>query len=172
MISRRAFVLSGIAALTCAAAHPAVAADDPVTILTAVYTRVASGKGDGGGTFVFDSKAARAKYLSTSFADLWNRADARTKKGDGGPVDFDPVTNSQDPDVKTFRIAPEKMQKNIATVAVTITGHHERRKTKSDETIRFEFVRESIGWKIDEIRGTVDGKPWSIRPILRDFFKY
>jgi hypothetical protein len=173
MISRRALVLSGFAALICAAPRPAAAADDdPVAILTAVYTRVARGKGDGGGTFVFDSKAARANYLSTSFAELWNKADARTKKGDGGPVDFDPVTNSQDPDVKTFKIVAEKVQKNIATVAVTITAHHERRKTKSDETIRYEFLRESSGWKIDEIKGTVDGKPWSIRAILRDFFKY
>ncbi|MBA7713297.1 hypothetical protein ES703_122298 [subsurface metagenome] len=64
----------------------AAADDDPVAILNAIYTRVASGKGDTGGTFVNDGKAARAKYLSRSFAELWNKADARSKKGDGGPV--------------------------------------------------------------------------------------
>jgi hypothetical protein len=165
-------VLSSLAALACATVRPAAADDDPVAILNAVYTRVAGGKGDAGGTFVIDGKAARAKYLSRSFAELWNKADARTKKGDGGPVDFDPVTNSQDPDVKTFKIAPEKMQKNIATIAVTIIAHHERRKTRADETIRYEFLRESSGWKIDDIKGTVDGKPWSVRALLLDFFKY
>ena len=57
--------MSGTAAvLAVTLPYPAFAADDPAGILTAIYTRVAKGKGD------------------------------------GGPVGFDPVTNSQDPDVK------------------------------------------------------------------------
>ena len=73
--------------------------------------------------------------------------------------------------MKTFQVAPEAMQKNTATVAVTITARHSQRRTKSDETIRYEFARESAGWKIDDIKGTVDGQPWSIRVLLVNWFK-
>ena len=45
--------------------HHADAADDPATILTAIYTRVIRGKGDGGGTFVIDGKAARPNTCQT-----------------------------------------------------------------------------------------------------------
>jgi hypothetical protein len=50
MITRRNLIVSG-AALVLAGAlpHHAPAADDPAGILTAIYTRVAKGKGDGGG---------------------------------------------------------------------------------------------------------------------------
>jgi hypothetical protein len=73
MVTRRKLILSGATALlaTVLPRH-AAAADDPAGILTAIYTRVAKGKGD------------------------------------GGPVGFDPVTNSQDPDVKSFKVAAEK----------------------------------------------------------------
>ena len=105
MVTRRKLILSGAPGLLAATLPRAALAapDDPAGILTAIYTRVAKGKGDGGGTFVIENKAAKAKYLSKSLIALWAKADARTRKGDGGPVGFDPVTNSQDPDVKSFK---------------------------------------------------------------------
>ena len=109
MVTRRKLILSAAAALLAPVLpRPAAAADDPAGILTAIYTRVAKGKGDGGGTFVIQTKANRTKYLSNALVALWAKADARTRKGDGGPVAFDPVTNSQDPDVRSFKLAAEK----------------------------------------------------------------
>ncbi|KRQ93254.1 hypothetical protein CQ12_22185 [Bradyrhizobium jicamae] len=174
MISRRNLIVSGAAlVLATALPHQACAADDPAGILTAVYTRVAKGKGDGGGTFVIENKAAKAKYLSKALIALWAKADARTKKGDGGPVGFDPVTNSQDPDVKSFRVAAEKQDGDKATVAVTIEAHQrDTRANPADKTIRYDFVREAGQWKIDDIKGAVDGGPWSVRALLVDSFKY
>ena len=107
MITRRMLVLAGIAApLAGLLSQPALAAppapSDPVAIVNAIYTRVIKGKGDGGGGFVIENKAAKAKYLSKSLIKLWAEADDHTPKGDVGPVDFDPVTNSQEPDVKSF----------------------------------------------------------------------
>jgi hypothetical protein len=173
MVTRRELTLSGAAALlaTVLPRHTA-AADDPAGILTAIYTRVAEGKGDGGGTFVFENKAAKAKYLSKSLIALWAKADARRRKGDGGPVDFDPVTNSQDPDVKSFKVVAEKQETDKATVAVTIDSHQGPPPKPADQTIRYDFVREGGGWKIDEIKGAVDGKAWSLRAMLTDFLKY
>jgi hypothetical protein len=174
MVTRRKLILSGATALlaTVLPRH-AAAADDPAGILTAIYTRVAKGKGDGGGTFVIQTKAARTKYLSNALVALWAKADVRTRKGDGGPVGFDPVTNSQDPDVKSFRVAAEKQAADKATVAVTIESHlQEARANPVDKTIRYDFVHEAGQWKIDDIKGAVDGGPWSVRALLVDSLKY
>jgi hypothetical protein len=77
MVTRRKLILSGATALlaTVLPRH-AAAADDPAGILAAIYTRVAKGKGDGGGTFLIQ-KTARTKYLSKSLVALWAKAGDR-----------------------------------------------------------------------------------------------
>ncbi len=180
MITRRNFALAclltapiaGVIVPRARAAQssPAPAPNDPVAILTAIYTRVAKGKGTGGGGFVIEDKAAKAKYLSKSLIDLWARADANTKKGDAGPIDFDPVTNSDEPDVKSFKIAAEKIEADSALIAVTLTGRMARAKA-SDDIVRYKFVRDDGKWKIDDISGTLDGDAWSLRDILSETLK-
>lgn len=175
MTSRRTFILAGLAAwLTGAESRRARAAQpspsDPVAILNAIYAHAARGKGDSGGAFIIESKAAKARYLSKSLVDLWARADANTPKGDVPPIDFDPVTNSQEPDVKSFKLEAEKLETDKAVIAVTITGRMPHAKP-SDNTIRYNFVREDGKWKIDDISGTIDGEAWSIRDILSESLK-
>jgi len=172
MITRRTFIL---AALLAAATHrragaASSSASDPVGIINAIYARAAKGKGNGGGTFIIEDKAAKAKYLSKSLVDLWERADANMQKGDVPPIDFDPVTNSQDPDVKSFKVVAEKLEADKALVAATISGRMPRAKP-SDSTIRYNLVREDGKWKIDDISGTLDGEAWSIRDILSESLK-
>jgi Protein of unknown function (DUF3828) len=180
MITRRHFALTCLLTVPLANAvvphvhaaqpSPASAPNDPVAILTAIYTRVAKGKGNSGGGFVIEDKAAKAKYLSKSLIDLWARADANTKKGDAGPIDFDPVTNSDEPDVKSFKVAAEKIEADSALIAVTLTGRMARAKA-SDDIVRYKFVREDGKWKIDDISGTLDGDAWSLRDILSETLK-
>ncbi len=174
MITRRTFAFSSLfaAAIAPAASAQAPSPSDPVAILTAIYTRAAKGKGDGGGTFIIDTKAAKAKYLSKSLVALWAKADAHTHKGDVGPVDFDPVTNSQDPDVKSFTMATEKLEADKATIAVTLIGHRQDDRKPGDEVVRYDMVREAGAWKIDDIKGAADGEAWSVRAMLQDFLKY
>lgn len=170
MLTRRSFV----AAFLVAGISPAFAvmpvASDPIAILTAIYTRAAKGKGDGGGAFVIENKAAKAQYLSKALVALWAKADAHTPKGDVGPIDFDPVTNSQEPDVKSFKIDAEKMEADKAVIVVTIIGHRNDRKP-ADLIVRYDFVREANNWRIDDIRGSSDGEAWSIRKMLTDSLK-
>jgi hypothetical protein len=174
MITRRTLVLIGTANLFAMAARSALAdpptANDPVAIINAIYMRVAKGNGNGGGAFVIENKSAKAKYLSKSLIELWAKADAHTPKGNVGPVDFDPVTNSQDPDVKSFNINPEKLDAGTAVIAVIITGTNPRANA-NDAAIRYDFVRDGGHWKIDDIRGAEDGKPWSVRSMLGDTLK-
>jgi Protein of unknown function (DUF3828) len=174
MLTRRMLVLTGLIGILAASdprsarAEPP-AANDPVAIVTAIYTRAA--KGDGGGGFVIENKAAKAKYLTKSLIELWAKADAHTPKGDVGPVDFDPVTNSQDPDVKSFKVDAEKLEADKAVIAVTITGRNTPPRKGADQVVRYEFVREADKWKIDDIKGASDGEPWSIRAMLADSLK-
>ena len=98
-------------------------------------------------------------------------SDAHTPKGDVGPVDFDPVTNAQDPDVATFKVKQEMLEYDRATIAATFTGHRVPRKRTEDDTVRYDFVRDGGAWKIDDIKGTVDGQPWSVRTLLTNSLK-
>jgi hypothetical protein len=176
MLTRRHLILTGlIGPLASGEMHlahaEAPAANDPVAIVTAIYTRAAKGKGDGGGGFVTASKAGKAQYLSKSLIELWARADKHTPKGDVGPVDFDPVTNSQEPDVKSFKVDPEKLEADKALIAVTITGRNKPPPKPADQIIRYDFVRDGPSWKIDDIKGASDGEPWSIRAMLTESLK-
>ena len=171
MISRRALLLTGLTDFvahagprSARAAPPS--ANDPLAIITAIYARAARGKGDGGGGFIIESKAAKAKYLSKSLVQLWAQVDAHTPKDEVGPIDFDPVTNSQEPDVKSFKVVPEKLESDKAVVAVTITGRGAPRARSADNVIRYNFVRDAGQWKIDDISGSSDGEAWSVRDML------
>jgi hypothetical protein len=119
---------------------------------------------------VIETKAATAKYLSRQLVDLWAKADAHTPKGDVGPIDFDPVTNSQDPDVKSFKVVAEKLEADKAAIAVTITGSRPRTKA-ADQIVHYDFVRDGDKWKIDDIKGSDDGTTWSIRGMLEESLK-
>ena len=61
----------------------------------------------------------------------------------------------------------EKQDADKATIAVTLESHQrEARANAADKTIRYDFVREAGAWKIDDIKGAVDGGPWSVRALL------
>jgi len=176
MITRRMLLLTGAAGLS-ATALPRFAlaapppASDPVAIVNAIYGRAAKGKGDGGGAFIIENKAAKARYLSKALVALWAKADAHTPKGDVGPIDFDPVTNSQEPDIKSFSVVAEKLEADKAVISVTIAGRGKPREKPADNTIRYNFVRDDEQWKIDDISGAGDGEPWSIRGMLAESLK-
>jgi hypothetical protein len=57
---------------------------------------------------------------------------------------------------------------------VSITGHNAPPSTSkpSDQIIRYDFVREAGGWKIDDIKSTADDEPWSIRGPLTEALKH
>jgi hypothetical protein len=170
MLTRRSFVAASLLATASPALAVMPAPGYPVAVLTAIYTRAAKSKGDGGGAFIIENKAAKSQYLSKALVALWAKADAHTPKGDVGPVDFDPVTNSQEPDVKSFKVDAEKIEADKAAVAVTITGHRNDRKP-ADLIVRYDFVREAGSWRIDDIKGSSDGEAWSIRKMLTDSLK-
>jgi hypothetical protein len=75
--------------------------------------------------------------------------------------------------VKSFKVAAEKLAADKATLAVTIESHQqEGRANPADKTIRYDFVHEAGQWKIDDIKGAVNGSPWSVRALLVNSLKH
>jgi hypothetical protein len=46
------------------------------------------------------------------------------------------------------------------------------RANQADTTIHYDFVHEAGQWKIDDVKGAVDGSPWSVCALLIDSLKY
>jgi len=174
MPSRR-FTLLALAALLTSL--PALAASSPADPITAIYAKVAAGKGEDGGNFVYQEKRDRARWLTKSLATLWNAEDAKTPKGDETPPGFDPVSNSQDPKVLNVKVALENSDGKTAIVAASFdswsrgTTRAEQDRNPPDPSdriiVRYDMVLENGRWKIDDIRGTTDGKEWSVRAIIK-----
>jgi hypothetical protein len=164
MLSRRALLLSA-AALLAAGAARATEAAEPLAIVREIYRLAMKEEAD----FTLTHEG-RQKYLSKSLVDLWLRAEKNTPEGDV-LIDSDPISNSQDPDIASFTVKQERRSADRATVAATFTEHRTR-KFAQDLTVRYDFVREGGRWMIDDIRGTVDGKPWSIRANLEHSLKF
>ena len=161
MLTRRTFIAAPLAALPL----PALAQQDaPQTLIAAIYKRVAAGKGEDGGGFVWLEEKERARYLTKGLRKVWHDSDARTAKGDQNPPGFDPITNSQDPKVREVKIAVERQDAGSAVVAASFRawGGPDQR-----DTVRYDMLRENGRWSIDDIRGFVDGKEWSLRALLR-----
>src|SRR4051794_24753789 len=166
MIACRRLLLIAVWAPLLAQPWSALAApvpNDPLAMVNAIYARVVSGAGDLGGAFMMDDKA-RPKYFSKALIRLWAKAEAHTPRGDQGPIDFDPATNSQDPSIKSFSAVAEKGDAGTATIAVKLQrGSEQPRAHAEDDVLRYDLVQDGGHWKIDDIRGSSDAKPWSLR---------
>jgi hypothetical protein len=160
LLSRRTLLTAALAALPL----PALAQADPQqALIAAIYNRVSAGKGENGGQFVWLNEKDRARYFTAGVRKLWHEADARTQEGDQGPMGFDPITDSQDPKVREIKIAVEKQDAQRAVVAASFRSWGG---PESRVTVRYDMLRENGRWLIDDIRGTIDGKEWSVRALL------
>jgi hypothetical protein len=144
-------------------------AESPNALIVRIYQHASTGQGEGGGDFLIEPKD-RAPYLSASSRALWDAADARAQPGYAGPLDFDPVSNSQDPQVRAFAVTIEQQDAKRATVAATFGARKAPLERQPTMTVRYELVNEDGAWKIDDIQGAApNGAAWSVRRLLKDF---
>ena len=174
-LARRASLALACSLAFSLALTPALAADSgPAAPVIAIYQRVVAGY-DGksnnaeNGTLIMKTDKVRRRYFSARTAKLWREADRLTPKGDVDALDFDPVTNSQDPLVRAFDTSIERQDAKSATVLVRISEKPGPiAQPAPRDFIRYDMVLERGRWVIDDIRGTVDTE-WSVRKIMADY---
>ena len=174
-MNRRVFLLS--AAFAASALVPAFAQSPvppagyttPEAIVRWIYIQAVKPEKDGsqtGGT-IFNKGGPSRRLFSSAFMRDWNVGQARIKKSGEMGLDFDPVSNSQDPAIGKVDIRVESETGGKATVAATFGSLHEPKAKPT--TVRYDFIRDDAGWRIDDIRGSVEKDPWSMRQIMKEW---
>jgi len=160
-MNRRAFcVLAGALAPAFAWAQPVL---NPRGIVELIYRISAGADGAYQGESAIMKSANRQRWFSRYLAAKWAAMEKEQKRSGGVILDFDPVTNSQDPSVKQLEISVEKQDGLNAIVAARFFAHDE----KAPVVVRYYFKKEAGAWKIDDIAGEAGKDKWSLREILK-----
>ena len=155
-MNRRYFLALALAASM--ANSRARADESPVAIVTLFY-KVSAGKdGKYSGNSAYYQDKIRAKYFSKSLRALADASDKKARKENGVGLDFDPVTDSQDPSVKDLKFEPDGEAAVKASFAVE--GGADRK------VIRYVFVRQNDAWKLDNMTAGVGEDGWDLRKLL------
>ena len=137
--------------------------DTPAQIVANLYRRcVVNGQWK---SLLFD-KAGRRSVLARGLWQAMDKADGQTVPGDTGWLDFDPVSNSEDPGVYDPRFTVLAQGANTASVRASFRYAADPRSQKLE--VRYELVHEDGSWKIADIHGrSAAGDPeWSLREML------
>jgi hypothetical protein len=136
---------------------------DPAAIVKSIYP-------DGSQSEAAVSLQMRAPHrhaLSKALAALWQKSDDATPSEDEPVPGFDIASNSQDREIARADVKVERRDGRRATVSATLFNKGPRIPyPKSDDIVRYDFVREGGAWKIDDVRSAIHGKPWSLRALL------
>ena len=107
-----------VAAALLALAAPALAAAardpaDPRAPVAALYAIEKSGQAP------LATPAQRAAALTRGLAAMWDKAEARARRGGEAAIDFDVVTNSQGAEVKSFSLTIERRAQSPGSMVAT-----------------------------------------------------
>ncbi len=96
------------------------------------------------GPFRERKRAVVDKYFAKPLADLiWK--DQQTPAGELGMLDFDPLYNAQDVEIKNLSVGKATVNGEKATVPVSFENYSEKKK------VIFQMVRQADSWKIADI---------------------
>jgi acetyl-CoA acetyltransferase len=135
------------------AREPAGAA--PADVVAEIYRLYAGPKGDYQSGSIEDKRVAA--FFAKSLRAALKAMDAGSKKFNTPILDFDPVTDSQDPMVERLSIAPESDNAAAATFCSGDVRH----------IVRYLFVREDGAWRIDDIAVGAGDDKWDLREIIK-----
>jgi Protein of unknown function (DUF3828) len=151
-----------IASLVLASFGMALAgARGPAVLITEVY-----GVAEPSGHYqrplaIFAEAALREQYLSKRLCAALAEMDKRTPEGDIPNLDFDVVSDSQDPDVHDLKISTESETPEKAAVVANFKSHDDTERT----VLRYDLVQESGAWKINNVEAS--GKShWRVSDII------
>lgn len=164
MVSRRLFI-AGLAALPWTMSAVAAEASDPQTFLAEIYKRIAQTKKRKVNDF-WQAPEGRPSAFTTDLVALWAKAEAKVEPGDQGPIDFDLFTNSQDSGPKAPTFTTVDNDGTNAHVRATLAAPKPGKEASADDVLVFALKHETVGWRIDDIHGSVSGDNWNLRGLL------
>ncbi len=132
----------------------AAAEPSPTDVVTGIYRIYAGPKGDYQAGSIEDKRIA--VLFTTSLRKALAAMNARSRKSNEPILDFDPVTDSQDPQVERLSIAAESNGVVAATFFSGAVKH----------VVKYDFKPEGGGFKIDDISGGSDADAWDLRRII------
>jgi len=122
--------------------HNQVSATSPDSVIRQLYRIHNDGKGH-----VFEAKGKEHiyRFFDQKLADLIWKTITETPDGEVGNLDFDPLYNAQDTQIKNFQIGKPVVKGDNATVSVSFRNFGQR------TTIKCEMVNGKDGWKISNV---------------------
>jgi hypothetical protein len=96
--------------------------------------------------FQTKSREQVAKYFTEPLSDLIWKDAVSTPEGDMGALDFDPLYDAQDVDVKNFAVHEIKSEKDKSVVVASFEN------MGGKTQITFSLVSTKAGWRIDNIK--------------------
>ena len=141
--------------LVAAVPRSAAAAEpSPTDVVTGIYRIYAGPKGDYQAGSIEDKRIA--VLFTTSLRKALAAMNARSRKSNEPILDFDPVTDSQDPQVERLSIVAESDSVVAATFFSGAVKH----------VVKYDFKPEGGGFKIDDISGGSGADAWDLRRII------
>jgi len=136
-------------------------AGGPAALITEVYGTVGPSGHYQQPLAIFAEAGLREQYLSQGLRAALAEMDKRTPEGDIPNLDFDVVSDSQDPDVHDLRISTESETPEKAVVVATFKSHDDAERT----VLRYDLVQEGGAWKINNVEAS--GKNhWRVSDII------
>jgi hypothetical protein len=152
-------VILSLVIISCAAAAPTVRAQTGITPLpkeklegpvisfpeTVVKELYRVHKNGYGHVFEKQGRKLQQQFFAPGLAALIWKDLTQTPDGEVGNLDFDPLFNAQDTQIKNFRVGASAVKGDTATVPVTFVNFDQKVK------IDFRLVNTKAGWKISNI---------------------
>ena len=136
-------------------------AGGPLALITEVYGTAGPSGHYQQPLAIFAEAALREQYLSKGLRAALAEMDKRTPEGDIPNLDFDVVSDSQDPDVHDLRISTESETPEKAVVVATFKSHDDAERT----VLRYDLVQEDGAWKVNNVEAS--GKNhWRVSDII------
>ena len=150
-----------IASLIVAAFGAAFAEGGAVLVIFEVYGAANSSGHYQQPLAIFTDAGLRERYLSKRLRAALAEMDERTPQGDVSNIDFDIVSDSQDPDVRDLKISTQSESAGQAVVIADFKSHEDAERT----VLRYDLVREDGAWKIHNVAAS--GKShWRVSEII------
>lgn len=163
MMNRRGLLMA-LAGAACARESLAQTANDARALVEQIYKVSAGPNGKYDGPSVLHDGKLRARYLTKSLVAALDAMDRKSKRANEPILDFDPITDSQDPSVTKLTFATESSTPTRAVVAAKFFAEG----AKDATIVRYVLLMEGDAWKVDDMNGgrTREGA-WNLRQVIK-----